>query len=167
MLRTSAAHGSTLLDRAVDTGDTVRFKVLKRGPWTHPRWDSSMGTYQMEFMSLCPKQMFSSCEAATRKCTQMLLMDRSQHTHSLTHLHRHGAFWELEIFRLLKNTPCCKLKLKFRASVTAGPSFICSARKVGDHLVASSVEWMKNIRTILPLVGIARLISLHALHHLW
>lgn len=38
-----AADGSAPLHVMFDTGDIVRFKILKRGPCKHLRWGGSMG----------------------------------------------------------------------------------------------------------------------------
>ena len=77
----------------------------------------------MEFMSLCPTQMFSSWKSCDKEMHPNAPNGQiSAHTHSLTHSYRHRAFEELKIFGLLKNIHC--LKLKFPSSVTTGSSFI-------------------------------------------
>ena len=89
----------------VDTGDIVRVKILKGGLWKSPRLHSSLGTYHMEFMSLCPTQMFSSWDSCDKEMHPNAPNGQiSAHTHSLTHSYRHRAFEELKIFGWLKNT---------------------------------------------------------------
>ena len=122
----------------VDTGDIVRVKILKGGLWKSPRLHSSLGTYHMEFMSLCPTQMFSSWDSCDKEMHPNAPNGQiSAHIHSLTHSYRHRAFEELKIFGWLKNTHCLKLKLP--SSVTTGSSFIWNTKKVGDNFVFNAI----------------------------
>lgn len=93
MLRNDAADGSTLSEMTFDTGDIIRFKIWKGALGTISDEMVQRGTYQMEFMGLCPKQMFSSWESCGKKMHPNASNGQiSIHMHTYAHTHTHRNF---------------------------------------------------------------------------